>query len=1110
MGDATSITVQFIGRPRWKPEPQGPWRDLAERQAAVLMLAALGRFTREQVAALMWSGEAPEKARLNLRDALRVLSGRTAVRPFAAGDLLRLAPVVQHDLRPLLHPADETATGEAALPPRGELLAGLDFTGRAAFHLELEAWRRRWSAWALKRLLEEARLCERGGQLEALLALGERLIEDHPHDESSWQVLMRALYRSGRVDGAREAFERCQAWRAGSGLGAVSATLRALALQIDLGQPLDATRAAALEGRSPAADVLVGRERELAQIASVLRTQPLMWLQGEAGIGKSHLLRELQRRHAGWLLCELSLPDAGTEPAAFATLQSLLRSLWQWRRPALAAGVRAELARLVPEFGEPPASPTRLPLMQAALREALQAWVRAGLQVILLDDAQAVDDASAPLLATLLPAATTGPRWLLATRGTHLPAPLQALAAAQVRLALTGLDEAAIATLLKQLPLPVPDAAAWARLLLSHTLGHPLLLLQTLLALLEREGGSTLRGPAPGPAAWPLPRQAHALVQARVAMLPESPRQLLKIAALAGRPLPFELAHELMGDTQVALGEHWALLQQARLLDAQGIAHATLQAPVLELVPEPVARSLHASIAAWGEKRGVADASVASHWRQAACWPEAAAASERAARAALRLNARVQAVAWFDAAADAHERAGRVDGAFEALASAAEAALEVEPPAQVLARAERLVERAETAAQRLQATFAHGRALTLLYRFDAAVVAMDTEIAGAPRAWTGAQRTTSLQLALMRAHALAGAGRADESLAQLDAVERELAVDGGPRLRMQCFTARGSALALVSRVEPAIDAVQQALALAQQLDDAAECMVLTSNLASLTSRRGDCAAARELFLDALRWRDESGPTQGLVEINLRHGQSLMAWRLGRYREALEGFDQVLASEAAQLLPPTRTALVGLWLELGDAEAAARVLPPEPAADARSRIGHAMAQGLLLRHAGQPSAALLAPLRQEAARLSLPLVLSLELGLAQELPPDEAVKTCADAARRAAQAGLHNFRLAARLREAQAWWRAGEGARALPLVRELLAAVPGRQPADAYLPLVWRLGAEVLRNQGQLDAAEAARQAGAAWVEHAMRQHVPPGHRDSFRRRNAVNRALLGE
>ena len=107
---------------------------------------------------------------------------------------------------------------------------------------------------------------------------------------------------------------------------------------------------------------LVGRQEEFAGLeqawALAREDQPgLVVLGGDAGIGKSRLVNELQPRVVddGGLWLVGSTPSRGSVAQPFAPLTGSLRSLFRQLDPAEHDGVigpaRAELARLLPELG---------------------------------------------------------------------------------------------------------------------------------------------------------------------------------------------------------------------------------------------------------------------------------------------------------------------------------------------------------------------------------------------------------------------------------------------------------------------------------------------------------------------------------------------------------------------------------------------------------------------------------------------------------------------------------------------------------------------------------------------------------------------------------------
>jgi predicted ATPase/DNA-binding SARP family transcriptional activator len=185
--------------------------------------------------------------------------------------------------------------------------------------------------------LERTRLAElRDGALETCLALEiegggaagciaelSAMVADAPLRERRWFLLMTALWRDGRVADALRAYERAR-------------KVFAEELGIDPGPELRALEEDILlaDIRGPRRGNLprqltsfVGRERELAQVAGLVRTRSLVTLTGVGGVGKTRLALEVAALLVGefpdgvWL-CELgpvTNPDGVWESLA-ATL----------------------------------------------------------------------------------------------------------------------------------------------------------------------------------------------------------------------------------------------------------------------------------------------------------------------------------------------------------------------------------------------------------------------------------------------------------------------------------------------------------------------------------------------------------------------------------------------------------------------------------------------------------------------------------------------------------------------------------------------------------------------------------------------------------------------
>ena len=72
----------------------------------------------------------------------------------------------------------------------------------------------------------------------------------------------------------------------------------------------------------------------------------------------------------------------------------------------------------------------------------------------------------------------------------------------------------------------------------------------------------------------------------------------------------------------------------------------------------------------------------------------------------------------------------------------------------------------------------------------------------------------------------------------------------------------------------------------------------------------------------------------------------------------------------------------------------------------------------------------------------------------------------------------------------------------------LAALASVDPGSMYRPELWWVSFRALDAAGDSAAADEALRQGVAWIETTARAHVPAEFQDSFRHRNAINRAML--
>ena len=188
------------------------------------------------------------------------------------------------------------------------LAAGGHRRARQRLHEALGLWRGRpfggiGDDGALKE--EAARLDQRRAdaleqRVGADLALGasvelvdelESLVREHPYRERLWRALMLALYRAGRQADALGAYRRAHALLADVGLEP-SAELKQLEQSILRHEVPVVARPAQRHNLPAPVTSFVGRERELADIESILGEARLLTLTGVGGVGKTRLALE--------------------------------------------------------------------------------------------------------------------------------------------------------------------------------------------------------------------------------------------------------------------------------------------------------------------------------------------------------------------------------------------------------------------------------------------------------------------------------------------------------------------------------------------------------------------------------------------------------------------------------------------------------------------------------------------------------------------------------------------------------------------------------------------------------------------------------------------------
>lgn len=372
---------------------------------------------------------------------------------------------------------------------------------------------------------------------------------------------------------------------------------------------------------------MVGRDAESAVLRGAFQravdgVPAALLIEGEAGIGKSRLLREFADEivdradvHVGWCL------DLGAARTPFGPLAGILRSIVGRRgaeqvRDEIGAGVEA-LGTLLPELAATERAQTSPDRLRDAIAALIEAVSERAPQVLVVEDLHWADDSTLALLSFLLRTLTQGRILVLLTCRTD-----------DVRRgdAVSGfIGEATRARLLERLVVERLGDGAVRRLAESIT-GRALTDSALERIRLRAEGVPFFVEEIAGCSAGPLPSSLRDLLLARFDRLSDDARRVVQVVSGAERPLPHPLTEALAGLPDPRLDEAIREALRSGILvvvdDDYRFRHALLREAVHDdLLPGERAR-LHRAYAELLEGgtagSGVSDsAALAHHWQLA-------------------------------------------------------------------------------------------------------------------------------------------------------------------------------------------------------------------------------------------------------------------------------------------------------------------------------------------------------------------------------------------------------------------------------------------------------------------------------------------------------------
>jgi DNA-binding SARP family transcriptional activator len=1081
------------------------------------MLALDGALARDALATLLWPDNTPASARTNLRQRVKRLQDSTGgALLLAQGAHLALHPAVRHDLQGLASALE--ADPQAAT---GALLGSLQVKDNPAASLWLDQARARVQTQRQQALQVRADALEQAHALEAALPYAQRLVSEDPLHENAHRRLMRLHYRRGDRGAALAVYRHLLTTLREQLDNTPDAQTEALARLIEGAVPLPPVAAPAPVSAqlkaapthapqapsAPAAATwaalmrpprLLQRQVEWTQLSRAWAQGGVVLVLGEAGIGKSRLLHDFADSVGVPLRLQARSGDAAVPYALLARWVGALlhqaQDLPDW--------ARGELARLVPALGTPAAGPmSPLHLSQAI------AQLTGPVAAVLLDDLHFADAASLELLPSVL---QTVRCCLLASRTAELPAAvnawLQQAGHTVNQLSLAPWQQDAVQELLLGAVVPAAVSAAWAPVLWRHTGGHPLLVLETLRAvLLAQPTGAHSAALGAPPAVLPMPPQVLQLVRLRLAGLPALAQLIAQVASLAGDAFGPELAASAVAQPPDTLAGAWQALQDAALMGPQGTLHDLVLEAARSTLPAPLAQVLHARMAEHLATRGCPPARLAVHWAAAGQPAKAGACHIAAAEAASAVSRRQELAEQCALAARCFEQAGDPDQAFTALAEEAEAYVTGGNLALGLVRSEALLPRARTALQHAHATRTWSLALGYSGQWQPLLDAAATAHNAAANAQRDDWRIDALLLRAIAAATLGQHALAEQCLAEEAAIPAD---ETDWRRTVTRLSNTANAWMRLNRVHEALARAERCIELTDRPDGRPEQLIGLGNAAGMLHRLGHNERSLQMARLALQRAQEQGLQGQVLAINVRQHAGVVATLLGELGPALRDLEQCVADarqHGERHVLNASQPLAWVWAMLGQPARAQQCLQPDyPDLNATDKARAWALQACMHRWCGSAApapgalvldasvdAAVAAAARVEHA-MTLPAAEQVQhlQALAQEFD-DNTIPSCALRARVWQLPALteHNADAAA--------------ASALALQTQLASAAP----TLAYWPEAQWLVYRALLATGQPQAAQQALADAWTWVQRVHATHVPPEFQESFLHRNRVNQAI---
>ncbi len=584
----------------------------------------------------------------------------------------------------------------------------------------------------------------------------------------------------------------------------------------------------------------VGRCEELRALADAVSTaaagsESVVLISGEPGIGKSRLISEFTSvcQDSGATVLVGECPPLGHGELPYAPIITVLRLLGRAVLPADSGTVHPDAGELLTELtlqGEQVSLPLLDDGSQARLFERLLAALlnaaTTGPLVLVVEDLQWADRSTRDFLAFAVRVARPE---RLALIGTYRSDELHGRRH-PVRPFVHELARSGQATRLELAPFTRAELRAQIAAITGET-PDPILVDR----VLARSGGNPLFAEellASAMASAGLPESLRDAMRSRLESVPADVRDVLRIAAVAGRTVDDAFlaavaglpSRELAAALQVAVDSN--ILIHDRDSPGYSFRHALLrEATYRDPLPRR-RRALHETVAETLTRRpelagSAAPAELAYHWHAAGRVPEALRASVAAGLSAERIHALAEALMHYEQALGMWDAAGDVElpvDRIEITRRAADAALLTGEYDRAVALATEVVDCTGRQSEPARAAFAHARLGHTLWQagqgetaalaeYERAAVLMPAAPPSAERAFVLASEA---QLLLRSNRREASAARCEEALEVARAV-------GASAVEAHVLNTNCPNLGAVGEFDRAVESAAQARAIARRV-----------------------------------------------------------------------------------------------------------------------------------------------------------------------------------------------------------------------------------------------------------------------------------------------------